>query len=599
MDMFGGLTKKSSRIAIAAALGLTLGGFAFKATPAQAADLGGDCCADLEERVAELEATTVRKGNKKVSVTISGWVVKSMNVWDDGSEDHFVVGDKDYDLGTRFAITGSATIAPGWSGGFNITVNTWANCFSSTGLGNQADDLSACVGADRTSDVITPFRGNNYGGIATLYSYIYIKSDTWGTLNWGHLSPASDNPAVLADISGTVIESNGVFFEGSGFLIRPGGRKIAGTTGLSGLAWADFLRCQGLGAGIGVDCWGVAQPAVRYDSPTWGGFRFEASYGKNQLTGPIQSAISPVFVGPENDPRFDVIQSDDQDFADIAVFYTADWNSIKVSAAAAYTWIETAIRPLLAGAGTAVTTLPIRGAPQVVVETEGGVDEVETLSFFNRGSLLSSGTDTNADLFQVGGSIMHKPSGFGIYGMYQAEETGGANFVQTAGPNLTGFAGDAFRFERIGNPDTNAWYVKPFWRKAWWPIGATVLYGEFGQYEDQFGAGEINLCAAGFLGRGGNLGDFCTNNTSAPGATQDFATAFITGSEVQRWGLGAVQEIDSAAMHVWARWQHQELNDVSIKGFSTDPGNECFDGCKVKQGFDDWDLFQVGGIIFF
>ena len=78
MDMFGGLTKTSSRIAIAAALGLTLGGFAFKATPARAADLGGDCCADLEERVAELEATTVRKGNKKVSVTISGWVGSPM-----------------------------------------------------------------------------------------------------------------------------------------------------------------------------------------------------------------------------------------------------------------------------------------------------------------------------------------------------------------------------------------------------------------------------------------------------------------------------------------------------------------------------------------
>ena len=32
--MFGGLTKTSSRIAIAAALGLVIGGFAFKATPA-------------------------------------------------------------------------------------------------------------------------------------------------------------------------------------------------------------------------------------------------------------------------------------------------------------------------------------------------------------------------------------------------------------------------------------------------------------------------------------------------------------------------------------------------------------------------------------
>ncbi len=143
--MFGGLTKTSSRIAIAAALGLTLGGFAFTATPAQAADLGGDCCADLEERVAELEATTVRKGNKKVSVTLSGWVVKSMNYWDDGDIDHFVVGDKDYDLGTRFAITGSATISPGWSAGYNITVLAPSDCRSASA------PISSTISAARTA----------------------------------------------------------------------------------------------------------------------------------------------------------------------------------------------------------------------------------------------------------------------------------------------------------------------------------------------------------------------------------------------------------------------------------------------------------------
>jgi hypothetical protein len=32
---------------------------------AKAADLGGDCCSDLEESVAELEATTVRKATRK------------------------------------------------------------------------------------------------------------------------------------------------------------------------------------------------------------------------------------------------------------------------------------------------------------------------------------------------------------------------------------------------------------------------------------------------------------------------------------------------------------------------------------------------------
>ena len=54
-------------------------------TPALAADLGGNCCADLEERVAELEATAARKGNRRVSLTISGQVSTAVMAWDAGA----------------------------------------------------------------------------------------------------------------------------------------------------------------------------------------------------------------------------------------------------------------------------------------------------------------------------------------------------------------------------------------------------------------------------------------------------------------------------------------------------------------------------------
>ena len=77
--MNGALMKASSRFAIAAALGLGLG-----AGSARAADLGGNCCADLEERIAELEATTARKGNRKMSLTITGQVHRAVLWWDDG-----------------------------------------------------------------------------------------------------------------------------------------------------------------------------------------------------------------------------------------------------------------------------------------------------------------------------------------------------------------------------------------------------------------------------------------------------------------------------------------------------------------------------------
>ena len=58
------------------------------------------------------------------------------------------------------------------------------------------------------------------------------------------------------------------------------------------------------------------------------------------------------------------------------------------------------------------------------------------------------------------------------------------------------------RFLRISNPETNTWYVKPFWRKVWGSmngvglgsLGATTLYGEYGQYNDQFKAGLGGLC---------------------------------------------------------------------------------------------------------
>ena len=70
---------------------------------------------------------------------------------------------------------------------------------------------------------------------------------------------------------------------------------------------------------------------------------------------------------------------------------------------------------------------------------------------------------------------------------------------------------------------------------------------------------------------------------------------------MQRWGLGVVQEIDAAAMHVYARWQHQDI-DLDLTGITEtlhSDGSITFGKEHVGQSFDNWDLFQVGGIIFF
>ncbi len=57
-------------------------------TQANAADFGGDRCADPE-------ATTARKGNRKVQLKVSGHVSTAVLFWDEGKESNtYVVGNK-------------------------------------------------------------------------------------------------------------------------------------------------------------------------------------------------------------------------------------------------------------------------------------------------------------------------------------------------------------------------------------------------------------------------------------------------------------------------------------------------------------------------
>jgi hypothetical protein len=52
-------------------------------------------------------------------------------------------------------------------------------------------------------------------------------------------------------------------------------------------------------------------------------------------------------------------------------------------------------------------------------------------------------------------------------------------------------------------------------------------------------------------------------------------------------------------MHLWLRWQHQELDVDFVAIGNSVAGDGCDGTCRFGQGFDDWDLFQAGGIIFF
>lgn len=239
----------------------------------RAADLGGNCCADLEERIAELEATTVRKGNRKVSLAISGWVAEQVMWWDDGIEQNVYVGGIGGTLATNVKFSGQAAIAPGWSAGYLLHVEA----ISTDNLGVNADNPNASADS-----------------LVTRQSYWFVKSEQLGKVGVGLQSQASDNAAILVDGSGSLVAANWVMFDNSNFqrVIKRRTNNgvpapaVAGTYKFNdGLpeTWGDLAYCQHIGGGIGGDCHGVPTNSVRYDTPTFGGFSVSATWGEDDF----------------------------------------------------------------------------------------------------------------------------------------------------------------------------------------------------------------------------------------------------------------------------------------------------------------------------
>jgi predicted porin len=265
--MIGGLSKTASRLALAAVLG-AVGAVVFVQKPVKAADLGGDCCADLEERVAELEATTVRKGNKKVSVIVYGKVNYATEFWDDGHEKNMYTVNNAMES-TRWGFKGSAKISDDWSAGFRIEMENRGALSQQL---NQFNDDNA-------------FDTN--GAINVRWSHIYLASKKWGEARLGlTATPKYDvTKDTMEYISTESGEGGGLsdtlvpdFRMNDSFLLREKGfnnaEGLAGALGGRALTWSNIARCYS--AGDQFNC-STRRNGIAYWSPTWNGF--SASWG--------------------------------------------------------------------------------------------------------------------------------------------------------------------------------------------------------------------------------------------------------------------------------------------------------------------------------
>ncbi len=244
--MIGGF-KYSSRLALVAAAGMMAGSVA-----AQAADLGGNCCADLEERVAELEATTARKGTRKVSLEVSGHVNEALIFWA-GDQDDTV---RDFGVGiatnnhsrSRFRFKGSAKINADWSAGFLIEI------------GVRAQNSAGVRGADWNA-------AGNTTGLDIRHEALYLASKTLGTIWLGHTGSATEGITEIC-----LGCTNGQGPDSSNYLgaFRP--------LGAGGTSWSTLANNGRWSAGEG-----DRRDIIMYQTPSLAGFILSAAYGSDEF----------------------------------------------------------------------------------------------------------------------------------------------------------------------------------------------------------------------------------------------------------------------------------------------------------------------------
>jgi predicted porin len=389
-----------------------------------------DCCADLEERVAELEATTARKGNRKVSLTVYGQVNEMVLFWDDGamSDVYQVTNDESR---TRFGFRGSAKIDSDWSAGYRIEIGV---------------RTANSGGVKQFENAFDPGDESGSEGLDLRHAHWWIQSKTFGRVDVGQTdTPLSSTFTVtLANIPHL---SGDVSSIGDEFNLRL-------TSGaLSALDWANLMHnTQGSIS---------RRNEVMYTTPEFAGFQLQAAWGE-------------------------------ADFWAVSLAYAGEFSGFRLAAKASY----------------------------------GDVSDPEAIdSCVQTAGDAQNHDEIDCQLWSVGASVMHVPTGLFLSGGYTELEDGNvpAPFESSAA----------------------AWWVHGGIEQKYFAIGKTTLYGEYGEQE--------NLLTNQVLQLAG----------------------LDTGTTMSFWGLGLVQSIDAAAMDMYLFYRNYsselppgaiEVEDLTLVG---------------------------------
>lgn len=356
-------------VAVSALVGLA--GCNLFAGQAIAADFGGDCCADLEERVAELEATTARKGNRKVSLTVSGWIAEQMMWYDNGATSNLYITSVGSTLGSHVKFTGSAEITPDVMAGYVLHLEVMT--VDPITAGN-----SRWGGAGPSAlNILSSNGGLANSLVETLYSFWFVKSKTLGQVDVGLIPQASEHAAVLVDGSGSLVPANWVPLDGLGINMSRNGKQIVLPNG-TGFPIGAAMWCSSTALPLAGDCDAIPIDGIRYDTPTFHGFSASASWGSD-------------------------------DFWDVALRYAGEFGGFKLSSAFAYSHNND--ENMYQGFNT------VTGLPYTVKVDAGYYQMGIYLQHMATGLFLygAYGKEDNNNTYISALQTAHQPSGYNYY----------------------------------------------------------------------------------------------------------------------------------------------------------------------------------------
>ena len=236
----------TSRVSLLSSTAIAAAALVFAGAPSSAASLDA-----LEKRVKALEKSgagkSVSRAKKTMNFKISGQINRAVQIADNGlnSEIRHVTNTNSQNK-LRFSGTGKLTD--------DLKIQAYAE------IGNNDSGSSSQSVSD--ADV-----GNNTGFATTRYMELRITSKSMGKLYLGHGSDAQDGVVGAGNLSGLGVAMSGGMDEDLQF------------------ADEDFVTSTGAAVGR-VDAFnnefdGTRQDRIRYDTPSFGGFKVAVSHANN------------------------------------------------------------------------------------------------------------------------------------------------------------------------------------------------------------------------------------------------------------------------------------------------------------------------------